>query len=84
LPPTGWHAAAFRLQWLDAEAILLWAIEKSPSTSIGASPGAFWGNELATTDARMALIPIGTGNRFTAVSIQGTGVRMAVGGPAHA
>jgi hypothetical protein len=84
LPPTGWHAAAFRLRWLEAEAVLLWAIEKSPSTSIAASPGAFWGNELATTDARMALIPVGADNRFTPVSIQGTGIRIAVGGPAHA
>ena len=43
LPPPGWHAAAFRLRWLDAEAVLLWAIETSPLTSIGGSPGAIWG-----------------------------------------
>jgi hypothetical protein len=83
LPPSGWHAAAFRLRWLDGEAVLLSATEKSPLISTGGCPGAIWGCDLAATDARMAVIPI-DGDRRRAVSVQGTRVRTALAGPTRA
>jgi Heparinase II/III-like protein/Heparinase II/III N-terminus len=78
-PPKGWHGVAFRVLWLDTQAVLLWATETSPLTSAGGSPGAIWGCELATTDARMAVIAIDGNSRWKPVSIAGTRIPTLAG-----
>ena len=82
-PPTGWHGVAFRLRWRDGEAVVLSAIESSAVVSSAGSPGAIWGCELATTDARMAVIPLGNDRRLTPVLIHGTQIE-PVAGPTRA
>ncbi len=82
-PPTGWHGVAFSLRWRDGEAVVLSAIESSAVVSTAGSPGAIWGCELATTDARMAVIPLSNDRRMTPVLIHGTQVE-PVAGPTRA
>ena len=68
-PPAGWHGAAFSLRWRDGEAVVLSAIGSSLSCFRRAgSPGATWGCELATTDARTAVIPLGGDRRLKPMS----------------
>jgi hypothetical protein len=83
-PPPGWHGAAFSLRWRDAEAVVLSAIENSAVVSSAGSPGTTWGCELATTDARTAVIPLGNDGRLKPVLIHGTQVDTAVAGATRA
>ena len=55
--PAGWQGAAFRMTLAGREALLLGAVERTP-TVIVARPGALWGTATARTDARVALVDL--------------------------
>lgn len=70
--PVGWHGAAFSILAAGRHAIVLAAIERTP-TAVAGAPGQFWGCSAARTDARVALTYLG-GIDASPIVIHGTKV----------
>jgi hypothetical protein len=79
LPGPQWHGSAFRLTCSGQEAIVLAAVEHSP-TAVEAGARSMWGTDLAQTDARAAVIPLNGSDIRSPILVHGARVELATGG----